>query len=442
MRLSMLFATVIAVAAVAQEELPTPAVEVEEEIYTLVPPDNGSGPLWSFGCTPIARVDDDVVVSQMETGADVPKLCNTRWRLLRRVDGAWKCFAEAEGYRQREPTLLAVLPGRRLYLNVNDSTQPPGTMYGPTDPHLLRFDGNTWPAEGAHLSPTWVGTPSFTDHSYRSYAADRAAEQLVMFNIDAKTSVQNWCLMTGDGATVRNGQVTFPIRSCYQQSSLKNGACHILAIGDIVEPVEEWRQYKFEQTQQNWDYVFRVLYYAWTPDLAKQDFAAPIEIANVDSTCGHIFNQDLWVSPDGEAHLLYLEREVQNELMHDKFFPDKSLNNALKLAVVKDGQVVRRHTYFDNSGEQPVGHARFHETPDGKVYALMYMGGANAGNKLMQVHPFLENPALVDVPFERPFVTFLLANERAGNEPSNTIDVLGHRDRGDSVCYGRIRLSE
>jgi hypothetical protein len=144
--------------ALAQRRAVTPAVEmrVEEDVYDFISPDNGSGPLWSYGCTVIARSGDDVIVSQMETGADVPKLCNTRWRLLRREDDGWKCFAKADGYRQREPCPLAILSGGRLYLNVNDSTQPPGTMYGTCEPHLLKFTLGSEPRSSAKLVPEWA----------------------------------------------------------------------------------------------------------------------------------------------------------------------------------------------------------------------------------------------------------------------------------------------
>ena len=72
--------------AYGDDGAPTVEVRVEEDVYDFVSPDNGSGPLWSYGCTVIARSGEDVIVSQMETGEGVPKLCNTRWRLLRRED--------------------------------------------------------------------------------------------------------------------------------------------------------------------------------------------------------------------------------------------------------------------------------------------------------------------------------------------------------------------
>jgi hypothetical protein len=312
-----------------------PAVDVvaEEDVYEFTSPDNGSGPLWSYGCSVIARSGEDVVVSQMETGVDVPKLCNTRWHLLKRMDSGWAQLAQDDAYRQREPCPLAVLTQGRFYLNVNDSNQPAGTMYGPCEPKLLRFTLDE-PIALAPMLPKWDGTPYYTDHSYRGYAADPEADRLLMFNIDAKTSIEHWCLMTGDGETLRNGGVEFPIRSCYPQVCIKRGTAHILAVGDIVEPVQEWREYKFAQTQQKWDYVFRILYYASSPDIAKEDFGKPIEIANVDTTSGYIGNQDLWIAPDGAAYILYTQREVQSPLLRDKFFPGKSLLDSLYLVIV------------------------------------------------------------------------------------------------------------
>ena len=101
---------------------------------------------------------------------------------------------QAEGYRQREPAVLATTGPDSFYLNVNDSTQPPGTKYGPCTPYLLKF-GVDNPAETRKLSPVWEGEPSFTDHSYRGFAGDRDAKEMLMLNIDAKTSEQNWCCL-------------------------------------------------------------------------------------------------------------------------------------------------------------------------------------------------------------------------------------------------------
>lgn len=423
-------------------QTPTVQVIAEEDVYPFVSPNNGSGPLWSFGCTPIVRVGDEVVVSQMETGKDVPLLCNTRWILRHRTKDGWSVVAEADGYRQREPTSLGVTSEGTILLNVNDSTTTPGTKYGACDPHLLTFSLSEPSINGKRISPQWVDTPTFTDHSYRGFSVDSTAGQVLMLNIDAKTSVQNWCLMAAKGEFIRNGQITFPIRSCYPQVALSKGAAHVLAVGDIVEPVEEWRTYKHEQTGQDWDYVFRILHYTWTPDIAKQDFAAPIEIANVDKTAGHIGNQDLWIAPDGAAYILYTECEVQSALMRDKFFPDKSLLNTLWLAVVREGHVESKRALIPGTGERQAGCARFHETPDGTVYAVLFVSGSEGGNKLMQIYPPNDDAPLVPIPLEAAFGSFSLASVRAGCKPSRFVDLFGHSKGGDRLSYAQVEIQQ
>ena len=419
---------------------PTPHVLCEEDVYSIVSPNNGSGPLWSYGCTPIVRIGDDVVVSQMETGKDVPLLCNTRWVLRRRTKDGWPVIAEAEGYRQREPASLGVGSDGTIFLNVNDSVTPPGTEYGECNPHVLTYSLADPAVNGRQLTPKWIDTPYFTDHSYRGFSVDSSTNAFLMLNIDAKTSVQNWCLMNAKGEAIRNGQITFPVRSCYPQVALQKGSAHVLAIGDIVEPVEEWRTYKFEQTGQKWDYVFRILHYTYTPDIAKNDFAPPIEIANVDKTAGAISNQDLWIAPDGAAYILYTEREVQSALMRDKYFTGKSIISSLNLAIVKDGKIASKKPLVPGTPEREVGCARFHESPDGVLYAVLYVSGSDPGNKLLQISPSDDTATLVSIPLKTPFGAFTLASSRAGCKPSNIIDILGHSKGGDTMSYAQVAI--
>ena len=276
-----------------------------------------------------------------------------------------------------------------MYLYVNDSTEPPGTKYGACEPHLLRFAiGGTPPLSPTKISPVWQGDTTFTDHSYRGYSTDSGRNEILMLNINAETSGQHWCRLNAPGDTLDGGIITFPIRACYPQVALKNGAGYVAAISDIVEPVEEWRAYKFEQTKRKWDYVFRILYFTWTPDLSAQPFAEPIEIANVDATAGHIWNEDLWIAPTGEALILYTVREVQSAAMRDKFFPGKSIAPVLHLATVKDGAAVSDEVLLGE--EATPGCARFHETPEGRVYALAYAGSPEPRNLLVPVYPELK----------------------------------------------------
>ncbi|MBN1417997.1 MAG: hypothetical protein JXP34_04430, partial [Planctomycetes bacterium] len=117
----------------------SPAVEVEEVVATCRPPNNGAGPLWCYGAPLIVRAGDAVFASLMETGEGVPLLCNTRWRLFRRGEAGWDMVQRPDGFRHREPCPLIAFADGRLFLSVNPSTQPPGTQYGPCDPHLIEF---------------------------------------------------------------------------------------------------------------------------------------------------------------------------------------------------------------------------------------------------------------------------------------------------------------
>jgi len=350
-------------------------------------------------------------------------------------------LAEPEGFRQREPCPLAVI-GAGVFLNVNDSLEPPGVHYGPCEPHLIRFAIDAPAPLPTPIMPDWRAQPRFTDHSYRGFAADPELERLLMLNIDAETSIQHWCYMTQRGEAIHTGAIEFPIRACYPQVALEPKTAHVLAVGDIVEPVAEWRGYKFEQTQRTWDYVFRALYYAWNPDVANEEFSAPIEIANVDATAGHISNQDLWIAPEGEAYVLYTERQVASSLMRDKFFPHGSTVNSLELAVIKNGGIATRRTVVEGTEAIQPGHARFHETADGRLFAVVYLTGPEAGNYLVQVYPESvpgkDRPDPIRIPVERPFSSYCLASVRAGCVASDIIDILGHAGTPNTLSYAHI----
>ena len=59
-------------------------VEVEEQVCSFEPADNGAGPLWCHGSTVVARHGNEVYVAGLETLADQQPLNNCRWVLYRR----------------------------------------------------------------------------------------------------------------------------------------------------------------------------------------------------------------------------------------------------------------------------------------------------------------------------------------------------------------------
>ena len=100
---------VTALAAPGADSRPLKCVTEAEEIVTrYVGANNGAGPLWCYGSTVIARRGDDVYVSIIETGENVPLLCNTRWQLWRRSAGKWQIEQSEKDFRQREPCPIAV----------------------------------------------------------------------------------------------------------------------------------------------------------------------------------------------------------------------------------------------------------------------------------------------------------------------------------------------
>ena len=137
------------VATVGRIQAVEPKVEVEEVVTGYLGANNGAGPLWCYGSTVIGWVGEQVFLSVIETGKDVPLLCNTRWQLWQWPDkGPWKLVQQEQDYRQREPCPIGVFPEGKVFLSVNPSTPPPGTQYGPCRPLVLEFDANDQAGSG------------------------------------------------------------------------------------------------------------------------------------------------------------------------------------------------------------------------------------------------------------------------------------------------------
>ncbi len=433
---------------VPAEELRGPLVEVEEVVCTYAPPGNGAGPLWCYGAPLLVRWGNNVFVSAMETGKDVPKLCNTRWQLFGRNQNGWRLLYTPDAFREREPCPLVAFSDGRLFLSTNPSLTPPGTYYGRCDPHLVEFSASNPQLPPRTLPAHWEGEASFTDHSYRGIASDAVRAEILLLNIHSRTGEQWWAFLEGNGKWSKQGRIRFPIRACYAQVALRDRAAHVLAIGDIVEPNAEWRAYKREKTGREWDYVFRRLFYTWSPDVSRTEFAKPLELDNLDSTAGYIRNLDLWLDSKGAAHVLYLKMPVQSALLRDKFFPEKKITTSLEYAVLRRGEVVRRSTLVKGgegaSGEIP-GNARFHATDDGRLFVIYYCGGRDAKGKTLSENRILQilprrGAKPITLPLKHPFTTFFTAAERGGSRPSNVIDLFGSGHQPRTLRYARIQL--
>jgi len=426
-----------------------PIVEVEEVVASCLPPDNGAGPLWCYGAPLLVRQGDTVFVSAMETGAGVPLLSNTRWRLLRREARGWQLIHQPDGFRHREPCPVVSVGPDRLLVSVNPSTEPPGTKYGRCDPHLLRFDVQQASQAPVVLRPPWPQAAHLSDHSYRGVAADSYHGEFLVLNIDATTSAQHWAFGSTDGSFPRTGTISFPIRACYPQVALHDRAAHIMAIGDIVEPNRAWQAFKKQQTGREWDYVFRRLFYTGTPDIRRIDFAAPIEIDSVDATGGHITNLDLWVDPQGTVHLLYLKTNI-SQVIRDRFFPGQEITTTLEHVELARGKVIRRTTLVSGGekAREACQYARFHATADGTLWVVERISGSRPDgsslheNRVFAIRPDQARTKPIPLALATPFSTFFTATERGGSRPSDVLDLFGIGADGETLRYARVRMTK
>jgi len=196
----------------------------------------------------------------------------------------------------------------------------------------------------------------------------------------------------------------------------------------------------------------RRMMYAWTPDITTTPFSEWLEVGSTMSTGGWLFPGDLWVSPDGAAHILWYEGPIYRRL-RDKISPDIPLTHAIKYAVVRKGKVVRRATLMQGGeglgSEIPnITHPRFHVTPDDRLFAVYYVSGTNAENqrvsenRILEILPDASLGKPVTLPLIHPLRVIFTATPRGGSPPSTTLDLLGCRAAGPpgTICYARVRL--
>ncbi|MGO8927840.1 MAG: hypothetical protein ACLQU3_13250 [Limisphaerales bacterium] len=435
-----------------------PVVEAEEDIYTYTNADNGAGPLWCHGSTCLVRIGDQVFASGLETLPNIKPLNNCRWTLFERGKSGWQLQQVDETARTREPAPMVGFPDGPLFLSANPTLTPVGTYAGPARPEILQFSARDAKAPFERLLPVWDGNPAFTEHSYRSFAADGPRRELILLQNIGYTHAE-WAFRDRSGKWATQGQLRWPegaeypkpepVRVCYPNVALKSRTVHFCGVSDIVEPYPEWRAYKKQITGNEWDYDFRRLFYTWTPDITREKFHAWVEVANRDKTCGWITPGDLWLGPDGSAHLVWTERAL-DERLRAKFFPEAKQSNAINYAIVREGKVVLRRALMLAEEGKPgeIGSSpRFQVTPDNRLFVICYVNGQGADgkavseNRLIEILPGSEVSAPVRLPFNRPFTSYFTATVRGGSPASKTLDLLGQRQGVPmTMSYARVRL--
>ena len=431
-----------------------PVVEAEEDVYRYEPANNGSGPMWSSGSSCLVRIGENVFASGLETLKELKPLNNCRWTLFARGPKGWTLEQADKDGRTREPCPLVGFPDGRLLLSANPTLSPGKPGGGPARPEILQFSAADPKAAYQTLQPAWEGKPPFTEHSYRSFAADGPSGELILFQ-NIQYAHAEWAFRDREGQW-KAGQLVFPwgaeyekpvpIRVCYPDVVLKSRAVHFCGVSDIVEPNLQWRAYKKKLTGRNWDYDFRRLFYTWTPDITQQKFRPWVEIASREKTGGWLFPGDLWVAPDNTVHVLWTERAI-DERLRTQFFPGEKQSNALNYAQLRDGQVTLRRTILkaEEGGARVVPSAgRFQVTPDNRLFIVYFASGADAAGKSVSENRVLEmsldgTPGEpVRLPLASPMASYYTATPRAGSPPSHILEMLG--PRGDTMRYARVRL--
>lgn len=451
-------------------------IVTEKIVTTYEPPNNGSGPLWCYGSPVIVREGDAVFCSVPETVAGAKPLCNTRWQVFMRRDtrrdgeAGFTRVQAGPGPTEREPCPMARLAGGRILLSVNSKTRyretwDTGESWA-CHPHLLQFDANAPDQPPQALEPVWDQPYEFTEHSYRGIAADSERGEILLLNIVGHEG-QAWSFRDHSGAWSRSGMIRFPLRACYPQIALVNRAAYVMAVSDIVEPNLEWRDYKRRVTGNAWDYDFRQLYFTWTPDIATTPFSPILTVASVDETCGHIRNLDLWIGPDGDAHLLWLERNVWHAFMRDAFFPGLPITVALKYARVRHGEVIARSTLARSAEAAPGSaaceaatvvpggtvdvpmstprptYAAFHAAGPDRLLTIYHLGDEQGAAGAVYAQQLLPAPQpAVKLDLTHPLHTFFTATPRNGTSPGAVIDLFGVGVTPNTIRYAQARLAD
>jgi hypothetical protein len=435
-----------------------PVVEAEEDIYQYLPADNGAGPMWCSGSTTLVRVGKEVFASGLETVPGWIPLNNCRWMLFERSKKGWvKKLTDQDG-RTREPGPMATFHDGRFFLSVNPTLIAPDKYDGPARPEVLLFKKSGEKLKCEHILPVWEGNPPFTEHSYRSFAADGKSGELILFQNIGYTHAE-WSFLDSKGKWSAQGKLVWPfgseyeepepIRVCYPNVMMKERSVYFCGVSDIIEPKKEWRKFKRDITGKEWDYDFRRLFFTWSDDITKGKFHPWIEIASREETCGWISPSDLWVGPDGSVHILWTERAL-DERLRQKFFPDAKQSYELNYAIIKNGKVEARHTIAsagEGASSEIPGPARFHIAPGNRIFVVYFVkrsdaaGQTSSENRIIEITPGGISGTPLTLPLKQPFSSFFTATVRAGSKPSVILDMLGPHDGvKNTISYASIRL--
>lgn len=452
-----LAALALMVAVAAPAAVRDARVVSDEIITTTTPSQNGSSPMWSVGAPLLVRTGGEVWASLSIHDPDAQPYCNTHWELWRRpAASGWGKVTQGPAASEREPCPLFRPDPESLVVSIQPKllareTNSNGEIAWYCQPALAVFHPSR-PDREPHLwTPDFGQGLEFTQHSYRSVGVDPVDRAFLLLVLDRENTYRpTW--RDGEGAWHPLAPLEFPIRACYPNVGLRNRSAHVLAIGDIKEPNEHWKAEKTRVLKREWDYVFRRLFYTWSPDLAGEGFREAVEIDSVEDTAGWMFNLDLLVDGQDRAHLLWVRRTFDHGFIRDRFFPGQPNIESVRHAVVERGRVIAWETLLsrelsdEETGRRRPTTGRLHQLPDGRMVAVLVAeepGGGDSALFLQEIDPGgRSSPAPVRVALARPPPTgwFFTNTVRGGSPPSHDLDLLGAEAKDGRISLRHIHV--
>ena len=431
-----------------------------EEVIDLKIPrfNNGASPGWNNGSPMIVRRGEDVWFSLSRPVEGALPYVNTKWQIHKRKPDGWDIILQAEGAVEREPAPLALMGPSTLVVYVNPKTslrayrEENEAYLWNSHPHLLSFPVDVKRPDPLAIEPLFSPEARFREHTYRGIAVNPPTKEILLVHQDPDTEKYYPSYLDPEGNWHALDELKFPIRSLYANLHIRNGEAHVFAVGDIPEPVVDWRAAKFEVLKRRWDYAFRVLNYTWTPDAKDGFLQTHLTIEDIDDRPGITRNLDLLVEEDGTAHLLYIKRRFQYAFLRDKFFPDESLSVEIGYAQIRKGELLAKHPIASGLAETDsadlefldLSYGRLHRLENGQLIAIYsYEDNTSIGMRVVALSEDGKPEQIVEVPLKHPMrASYFTNTERGGSAPSNKIDLLelGWGDEFHTVRYAEIEV--
>ncbi len=413
---------------------------------------NGAGPLWGYNSTNIVRIGDTVWATGVNTLPEVPPPNNIECTLWTQGIAGWTQVAALPGLT-REPCPIGVLGGKRLVISTNPTLNPAGKPGGgPARPGLWEYD-TARPDQPPIISePRWrAGAPvgKFTEHSYRSLTVDGARGEIFLMQNIGDTHAE-WSFRDSQGQWSSQGKLDWPVKNiggkdtrlrvCYTVALVRDRAVYLMGVSDVVEPNAEWRDFKRKLTGKEWDYVFRNLYYTWTPDITSVPFQPWLEVASREETAGRIVPGDLWLAPDGAIHAVWEETAIDDRL-REALFTDRTQKRSINYAKIMNGKIISTSDLFifKKTRDGIAAHwPRIKSIADKDMFVLVYVDGIGSDGEKISRNDLLkvENGNLVssiNIPVEEPLSIYVISTPRAGGSDDKKLDIFGLTKWGNGI---------